>query len=411
MPLAMTPRDLLASLALLLLPLASAQWSAMPAECLGRCWEDDNDHPLSGCAPAVLDDVVTSEQADALVRMAEAHAAKHGWTTKRHANYPTTDLPASVLPPESQRIVNDAYFAAIANVRARCGVRADAQLTANDIFLVKYSPGGQPGLHRHRDGSFASFNLMLSAPEDYDGGGTRMWDDAKVRANASAYWLRETKAAREAFLDARFSETETPGLEHPRTPPSSSSGGSPAAARSAWAHLTDAELESILPDRLLRPAAGWDRWRPKPTSLAPSDATLHLLRKGQMLVAGGGNVHEGAPVTRGTRYIIAGFVGMNRHCCSMRYAGWRGLLGFARVYALANAVPDVKNAVPLRDYELYREGREMLRVGAWRLAVGGAAVVALVKGFPRAAKYPSEVIGAYRRRRVRKSLLPSKSYD
>ena len=71
----------------------------------------------------------------------------------------------------------------------------------------------------------------------------------------------------------------------------------------------------------------------------------------------------------------------------------------------------MKNAVPLRDYELYSEGREMLRVGAWRLAVGGAAVVALVKGFPRAAKYPSEVIGAYRRRRVRKSLLPSKSYD
>jgi hypothetical protein len=38
-------------------------------------------------------------------------------------------------------------------------------------------------------------------------------------------------------------------------------------------------------------------------------------------------------------------------------------------------------------------------------------VVALAKGFPRAAKYPREVIGAYRRRRVRKSLLPSKSHD
>ena len=58
-----------------------------------------------------------------------------------------------------------------------------AMLTPNDIFIVKYTADGQPGLDRHRDGSFVSFNLALSNSRgDYEGGGTRVWDAGEVEA-------------------------------------------------------------------------------------------------------------------------------------------------------------------------------------------------------------------------------------
>jgi len=36
------------------------------------------------------------------------------------------------------------------DVRRRCGVRPEDKLVPNDIFIVKYAPGEQPGLNRHR---------------------------------------------------------------------------------------------------------------------------------------------------------------------------------------------------------------------------------------------------------------------
>jgi hypothetical protein len=36
------------------------------------------------------------------------------------------------------------------DVRRRCGVRPEDKLVPNDIFIVKYAPGEQPGLSRHR---------------------------------------------------------------------------------------------------------------------------------------------------------------------------------------------------------------------------------------------------------------------
>ena len=65
---------------------ARAQWSTMPPECEGLCWEKDNAHPLARCPPEVIDDAVTAKQADALVQAAEAYAGEHGWTTNRHYN-------------------------------------------------------------------------------------------------------------------------------------------------------------------------------------------------------------------------------------------------------------------------------------------------------------------------------------
>ena len=254
---------------------------------------------------------MTAKQADALVQAAEAYAGEHGWTTNRHYNYPTTDLPWYVLSPEAQTIVDDVWRAMASNVKKRCGLGGDDKLTINDVFLVKYTPDGQPGLHRHRDGSFASFNLMLSDPEDYEGGGTRMWDSAEVDRHKADYWEYETR------------------------------------------HRAN---------RTTAPRGGWDAYDPDAGVLKPEHATLYRLRKGQMLTAGGFNFHEGLPVTRGARYIVAGFVGLNKHCCAFKYAGWRGVFGFLRVHMMRRSDEKYgKNDIPQYDWRMYQEGRKAAR--------------------------------------------------
>lgn len=74
-----------------------------------------------------------------------------------------------------------------------------------------------------------------------------------------------------------------------------------------------------------------------------------------------GRYSLGENVTAGTRYIIAGFVGHNRHCCSIKYARWRGIFGFLRVFCISRQNPDKLNELPLHDFLLYREG--LVRLG------------------------------------------------
>ena len=144
----------------------------------------------------------------------------------------------------------------------------------------------------------------------------------------------------------------------------------------------------------------------------PEHAVVHRLKKGRMLVGGGFNAHEGLPVTRGTRYIVAGFVGMNRHCCSLKYAGWRGIFGILRVYTMAGMDPNFgRDDIPLHDWELYEEGKLWVKIGLTRSVVVVVALVVLRAMFPKAAAAPGEAYRRWLRRRKRRSLLPSKSYD
>ena len=359
---AMTRRVALCALVLAALARpARAQWSTMPPECEGLCWEKDNAHPLARCPPEVIDDAVTAKQADALVQAAEAYVGEHGWTTNRHYNYPTTDLPWYVLSPEAQTIVDDVWRAMASNVKKRCGLGGDDTLTINDVFLVKYTPDGQPGLHRHRDGSFASFNLMLSDPEDYEGGGTRMWDSAEVDRRKADYWEYETR------------------------------------------HRAN---------RTTAPRGGWDAYDPDAGVLKPEHATLYRLRKGQMLTAGGFNFHEGLPVTRGARYIVAGFVGLNKHCCAFKYAGWRGVFGFLRVHMMRRMDEKYgKNNIPEYDWRMYQEGRkaahDFLIFRAPFVVVGALALRELVR-----VGGPAAILRGWRQRRKQRGLLyDSKSND
>jgi hypothetical protein len=94
-----------------------------------------------------------------------------GWTTQRHHNYPTTDLPLEKITS----IFGFTLFS-FNNIfdRIKKSYCLPDYLTFNisDLFVVKYDSDMQNSLEMHHDGSFFSMNILLSDTNDFEGGGT-----------------------------------------------------------------------------------------------------------------------------------------------------------------------------------------------------------------------------------------------
>lgn len=105
-----------------------------------------------------------------IIHESECYATENdGWTTKRHKNYPTTDLPVRQIPALSTPIIN----MIISNIFPIIGSHYNLNpffLNIVDIFVVKYTVDGQNHLEFHRDGSIISFNILLN--DEFEGGGT-----------------------------------------------------------------------------------------------------------------------------------------------------------------------------------------------------------------------------------------------
>jgi len=128
----------------------------------------------------LVHNVLTPEQCDAILAATSLRAAaRGGWDSKRHPHHPTTDMrcaEACADAPAVEQMVRAAVFKRICEPLASrwAGERFLAEhLTFRDLFFVRYSAneGEQRGLSMHRDGSAFSFNVLLSDPSDFDGGG------------------------------------------------------------------------------------------------------------------------------------------------------------------------------------------------------------------------------------------------
>ena len=119
----------------------------------------------------------TEAETRAVVDECEARAATMGgWTTARHANYPTTDVPLQELPRAlewfRERALPETLYPFLAQSYAYC-IPSPKSLRVVDAFVVKYNAtAGQSFLKPHRDGSVVSFNIALNSADDYEGGGT-----------------------------------------------------------------------------------------------------------------------------------------------------------------------------------------------------------------------------------------------
>jgi len=97
----------------------------------------------------------------------EKACAMNAWTSNRHKNYPTTDIPVHKINNlDMEKEINDISVACM----HKFGL--DGHAKAFDLFVVKYEVGAQDRLALHRDASELSFVALLSDPKDYEGGGT-----------------------------------------------------------------------------------------------------------------------------------------------------------------------------------------------------------------------------------------------
>jgi len=106
----------------------------------------------------------------------------NGWTTKRHDNYPTTDLPVEEITSIFPFIVFS--LKSIFNKISEEYFLPDfVGYNVVDLFIVKYSENNQDSLNLHRDGSFLTFNISLSNKDSYEGGGTFFIDGIHNKLN------------------------------------------------------------------------------------------------------------------------------------------------------------------------------------------------------------------------------------
>jgi hypothetical protein len=119
--------------------------------------------------------VLSSDECQRIVNEAEQVASEMGWTTSRHGNYPTTDIPIVELPQTLQFLRVALVERIYPLLRAQFGefLPDPTKLRVADGFVVKYdAQGGQTELKPHRDGSVLSFNIALNPASEFDGGGT-----------------------------------------------------------------------------------------------------------------------------------------------------------------------------------------------------------------------------------------------
>ena len=92
------------------------------------------------------------------------------WTKDRHSAFATTDIPIRDNPQLNhlEPLIKQRLFPELANHYQF----KPEDLEFRDIFLVKYSANAQKGLKIHTDGCLFSLTLLISHPDDFEGGGT-----------------------------------------------------------------------------------------------------------------------------------------------------------------------------------------------------------------------------------------------
>jgi hypothetical protein len=104
-----------------------------------------------------------------IIDEAENYADVNGWTIKRHANYPTTDNAITdeweVYDDIVTLIENNIYK----SIQSVFKIEPE-NISIADLFVIKYTIGGQSYLKYHEDQGEFSFTVPLN--RDFEGGGT-----------------------------------------------------------------------------------------------------------------------------------------------------------------------------------------------------------------------------------------------
>jgi len=119
--------------------------------------------------------IFTSDMCKYIINETKTFASKNGgWQTKRHNNYPTTDLTVESIPSIFNLITYSLHTISD-KIKTSYQIH-NISIDFYDLFVVNYNSTRQNFLEMHTDGSDISFNILLSDPNDFEGGGTYFED-------------------------------------------------------------------------------------------------------------------------------------------------------------------------------------------------------------------------------------------
>jgi hypothetical protein len=124
----------------------------------------------------ILYNIYSQDTCNWIIKESELYAKENGgWSTNRHDNYPTTDIPIDSIKPIFNYVLGTMPNIMSKIYKYYC-IPENIIININDLFIVKYDKNFQNKLEIHTDGSFITFNIMLSSSKDYEGGGTEFMD-------------------------------------------------------------------------------------------------------------------------------------------------------------------------------------------------------------------------------------------
>lgn len=134
----------------------------------------------------------TKEICNWIIDESEKYALKNGWATTRHLNYPTTDIPANVLPVYSFLLY--CFNQSISKqIIEKYSLHEECTFSLIDTFIVKYDSNAQNFLGIHEDEGSISANILLSDTNDFKGGGTYFVDGITTKLNQGDMLLHCSK--------------------------------------------------------------------------------------------------------------------------------------------------------------------------------------------------------------------------
>ena len=128
----------------------------------------------------ILRGFLSNEECDSIIKEGENYSSIHGWTTKRHDNYPTTDNKINTnwkcYSNIEKKIKQILYpeFSNLFNINKTL-------LEIEELFIAKYDGNlnnAQKSLDFHEDDSEFSFIIALN--DNYEGGGTYFVKNKKI---------------------------------------------------------------------------------------------------------------------------------------------------------------------------------------------------------------------------------------
>lgn len=117
----------------------------------------------------VIQQLLTLEECDEIIKEGRKYASKNNWTRKRHSQYPTTDNQITFewnVYDLLEKRVCERVFKEIADLFSV----KEENIGINEMFIAKYEKDKQNKLKAHEDGS--EFSFIIGLNDDYEGGGT-----------------------------------------------------------------------------------------------------------------------------------------------------------------------------------------------------------------------------------------------